>query len=501
MCGIVGMAGNLNSQHSKMFRDMLAMDFVRGVDSTGIAMVPCGANHDITVEKAIGHPGNLWDWGTSGLLNDRGVAKTIKRCMIGHNRAATIGVVNEENAHPFTFGDITGVHNGSLTDWYNLEGYRDLDVDSKAIFNTISLKGIDHTWKNFVGAAALVYWDSKEGTLSIIRNGQRPLMIAESEKGDAIFWASEAWMLTVAASRNNVKLKTGAGSEKPLLWQPKENWLHVYKPTGMTCPLQESRELEKKTIPTPTTTMGGHMHGGVWYRNQGNQNKSRLITPRNSSFRPSAINKNWAKGYAKGDKALVGTKFRIISMVEPFGSGPSTYYIKGETSDGELVHIYPSTTTEKALWDERCLATMDGDLWFKMTARPRLAYMMAARVTTFHAYRIGSASIEALESKEIPKPFLTEIQQMFLPSPIEETTDNIEDFSEWFKTFSGSASRRRWWEMMKATSTGGDCIACSDPISIEDHREINWLSAKAVLCPICAQQQDTIELLQQMGQV
>ena len=89
MCGIVGMAGNLNTLTSKMFRDMLIFDTVRGFDSTGIALVPMQSNV-IEVEKDLGAPSNLWEYTTGKLLGDDGVSKTIKKVMIGRPRQRAI---------------------------------------------------------------------------------------------------------------------------------------------------------------------------------------------------------------------------------------------------------------------------------------------------------------------------------------------------------------------------------------------------------------------------
>lgn len=493
MCGLVGMAGNLNSTHSKMFRDMLVFDYVRGVDSTGVAMLGIAPSADVEVEKAIGSPGNLWEWGTSPLFNDRGFSKSAKKLMIGHNRAATIGVVNTENAHPFQYGSVTGAHNGSLRDWYDLEGYAHLDVDSKAIFNTINLKGIDHCWKNFSGAAALVYYDAETKLLNIIRNSERPLFIAHSEKSDAIFWASEPWMIIVAAERHKIKLKTGEKNDKPHVWQPRENWLHTYKPETMSCELQESRELEKKSYPQRSSSSGTNGHG--WHNPQ---------TPRPNHFKGGAtINNTWAKGYSKAEKEVVGTKFRMTGMVVPFGNGPSTYYIQGETEAGELVHIFPSTESERHMWNTRNEAIKDGELWFKMNSRPRIAYLMKAKQPAFHAYRIGSAGVVRLNGADIPS-YKTKLEKLF-NKPLEPTTSEaeniyqIEDFSQWFQVYNGRVTKNRWQEIMAATRCKGCCHSCNNPLNIDQHQELNWINHKVVLCPTCGVDSEIVSQLHSMG--
>lgn len=231
MCGIVGMAGNLNSSTSKMFRDMLVFSQLRGMDSTGVFTVPMTATVEPSLVKEVGTPGELFTSKTQDLFDARGVLKATPKVVVGHTRAATIGDTTKENAHPFQHDHIFGVHNGSLTVYSDLCGYAEHEVDSKAIFHTIAEKGIEYTWKSFYGAAALVYWDNKERLLHIIRDDQRPLFLMQSKAKDAFFWASEEWMITVAAGRNRVDLDRNEAG-KPIMVTPEPNTLYTYEVTA-----------------------------------------------------------------------------------------------------------------------------------------------------------------------------------------------------------------------------------------------------------------------------
>ena len=241
----------------KVFRDMLIFDQVRGFDSTGVAMV--GVGKDPIVEKELDGPDNLWNFGDSQLFDTRGVSKISRRVAIGHNRAATVGKVVKENAHPFTFGHITGCHNGSLEYWDELEkddNDQRFDVDSKAIFQTIARKGIEHTWKSFYGAAALVWWDSEQETLNFIRNSERPLYMAYSANKDILLWASEDWMIRIAAARHNLTLAKFEGSYKNRdnqdikytydTFSMRVDTHFAFKVTQNSVAMVEERELEKK---------------------------------------------------------------------------------------------------------------------------------------------------------------------------------------------------------------------------------------------------------------
>lgn len=260
MCGIVGVAGNTFQRDMKIFRDMLIFDQVRGFDSTGVVAVPNAAKFPLS-EKDLDGPDNLWNYGQSGIFDYKGVSKICNRVMIGHNRAATVGNITVDNAHPFTFDQITGVHNGSLNYWYELEKDEDgnkFDVDSKALLKTIAVHGIDEAWEKFDGAASLVWWDSDDETLNFARNKERPMCFAYNKTGDILLWASEAWMIEIAASRHNLELKvfeeevesnTGNYTRRYKTYPTKTDHFFKFKVTANSVNLVEDRKLEKRVCP------------------------------------------------------------------------------------------------------------------------------------------------------------------------------------------------------------------------------------------------------------
>lgn len=197
MCGIVGMAGNINHGHKAAFKDMLTVCQVRGKDSTGVIKV--GVNDKFDYIKRACLPTDLFDLKAYDQKIDNGLCKAL----IGHTRAKTMGVVNSKNAHPFEHGHLCGVHNGTLKNAYNMEGWRDFDVDSDWLYWHAHRHGMDQTISKLDqdGAWALVWWDENEKTLNFLRNKERPLWFTHSKDLKTIFWASEIWMLGTVSRR------------------------------------------------------------------------------------------------------------------------------------------------------------------------------------------------------------------------------------------------------------------------------------------------------------
>ena len=205
MCGLVGVAGDLEYKDEGLMKRLFVLDYFRGTDSTGLAAID--GKGKPTIVKMATHPINLFD--SKSFI--AALSGYYSKAFIGHNRAATLGAVNDLNAHPFQFGDIIGAHNGTLekSSWTALEWASGVktDVDSAAIFACINEIGIEDTIKlmeegktSSTGAWALVWYDMKDDTVNFLRNEHRPLWWALNDDGDKVIWASE-WEMIEAASR------------------------------------------------------------------------------------------------------------------------------------------------------------------------------------------------------------------------------------------------------------------------------------------------------------
>lgn len=247
ICGHVGVAGIITSKEERAFRTMLRLDVLRGEDSTGIASMTSGGIFKVAKDAT-----NAYDF-----LNTKEAKEPfygVLRVLLGHNRAATKGKVVAENAHPFTYGNIIGAHNGTLNYWGRLLDGSKFDVDSKAIFNHIAEEDVADLWSKLDGAAALVWMNKEEKTVNFLRNSKRELYYTTSTDGKCFFWASEPWMMYVACTREGIDI------EKPVMF--KEN-VHYTLTTEKEMNLSV-RELEPykptytyTTYSYPTTTNRG----------------------------------------------------------------------------------------------------------------------------------------------------------------------------------------------------------------------------------------------------
>lgn len=208
MCGLVGMAGDLSGTKKKIFEDLLTVDVVRGPHSTGMGLVERW-KESMSVCKTIGPPAELFS-----LKEYQDLVKATAKVYIGHNRYATTGKINDENAHPFLFTNVLGAHNGTLeyqcrSKLFNSDKF---GTDSEAIFSHINHHGFDETIKLIHNpsynnnAWALSWYNAEHNTINLARNSKRPLFYVYSEDMCTMFWASELDMLRWVLKRNNIKV-------------------------------------------------------------------------------------------------------------------------------------------------------------------------------------------------------------------------------------------------------------------------------------------------------
>jgi predicted glutamine amidotransferase len=207
MCGLVGILRTdglpLDNNQNKMFQTLLKLDVLRGEHSTGVFAVNSKGNGAV-IHKHVGAASYASTFSDNAIFDAKGSLRNGAKALFGHNRYATVGKADTDNAHPFLAGKIVGMHNGTIHNWIlsRLEKHNPYGTDSEFIYNQINSKGLKATIDKLDGGAwALTYYDMESETYNFLRNKERPLFIAWNDVG-VMAWASEKWMLEVAASRN-----------------------------------------------------------------------------------------------------------------------------------------------------------------------------------------------------------------------------------------------------------------------------------------------------------
>lgn len=204
MCGLVGyFTHHVADMDRERLSFLLMLSTTRGRDSTGVASLIRTGHYN--------QPKDVdFHYLKSPVVAHKFVETPEYRQLIrmdnskgwmAHTRAATVGVVNAENAHPHisTDGNIIGCHNGTLWGEYPLK--KEGSTDSESIMELLSKEG-ELGLNKIKGAWALTYFNQNNDTFNIIRNAERPLSYVVTNSGDFAY-ASEAWMLEAMISKFN----------------------------------------------------------------------------------------------------------------------------------------------------------------------------------------------------------------------------------------------------------------------------------------------------------
>jgi len=341
MCGIWGMINNapyakVLKKHGDFMETMLVAGSLRGEDGTGIYAV--GKKERLTVFKS---PVPGYYFKDTAHYRNFEYINDFYNIIVGHNRWATVGKVDYSGTHPFTEGNVTLVHNGTLKTRYDIPGFKDCDVDSQQIAYAINQEGPDIVEK-LDGAFALAWYNEAEDKFYIVRNEERPLCWAMSEDHNQMYFASEPAMLQMAMMRNGIKMCP-------------ENMITDFQ-TGVlyTFDVQEKgvvKWTERKLTLGKSRTVIQRLTGGTGTR--GNTASGTELGG-NTSF--LAGYKAWLVGegdYTKKEKKLY-TKFYTRKKLKEYGlkEGKTVYFYLND------FRLYPNSKVKGRL---RGAAVLPGD--------------------------------------------------------------------------------------------------------------------------------------------
>jgi Glutamine amidotransferase domain len=185
-----------------VFTDLLFLDTIRGFDSTGVFGVDNNSN--VVVHKDAVHGVDFLITKEYREFKAEMIMKG--KFVVGHNRAATRGTINDVNAHPFVVDDkIVLVQNGTYKGDH--KHLKNTDVDTEAVAHVISENdNVTEALQKINAAYALVWYNAEKKELNLIRNSERPLYLVEFYNTGFAF-ASEAIMLEYAFTRADMKIK------------------------------------------------------------------------------------------------------------------------------------------------------------------------------------------------------------------------------------------------------------------------------------------------------
>jgi hypothetical protein len=227
MCGIIGFISThdkyLPGAKEHFLEYALMLDTLRGADSTGLILVR--DEFDVTTAHTT----------ASGMEYVQGdhykdVVKEPAWAAVGHNRAATAGSVKLENAHPFTFGDVTLVHNGTLARrGASLPTFKpELEVDSMQLAWALSQSEPDDVpdvLKQVDGSFCVVWVDQRNDTINMARNSDRPMHFTFNDTKDIMWFMSDGDHLNCI----NKSMKRSTAHGKSIYQLDRHKWLRWKK--------------------------------------------------------------------------------------------------------------------------------------------------------------------------------------------------------------------------------------------------------------------------------
>ena len=458
MCGLVGFYSMEDVQAAwpdrrKFLAEGLHITSLRGKDSTGLALVRSGHKKKTKIDlvkEAVAGPifvaGEKYKKVTAHPFSNIRIA-------MGHNRAATVGVVSDENAHPYRHQHITLTHNGTLGHWQNPTEMAKYRTDSEYICHMMAEKGEMETLESIVGAYALVWYNNAKKTFNMARNNDRELFFAYSENGKHLFYSSEKEMLQLLMKRAKIPMYKNT----VYCLSPKK-WFSV-KMGEIKHELVEFKEKLYNGSNNYNHNNYNYNNNHHWYeREEGTwTRRSRLNNDPYEKLRKA--------GYVIRDKI----RFNLIEV------NPNLKWARGVCTSNKDLSVWVSYLSDKDI--QEIYMDMDG-VW-------------EASITTASligdSLRVYTSSI----SLRLAPPNVVQLPAIVKTNEEPQAQEEPEEVRKPWVPFRGDFITAK--EFLKRCAHG--CGWCGDPITLDDAYTIHWTTQDDPVCDRCVQANDVTEFL------
>lgn len=268
MCGLVGVySRNFGAPEFSIFEKLLYVIVFRGEDSTGVIRLDNKGVPRVR-RTVLSSPEFLTHQASDFIRDIKGEAKPIG--LIGHTRAATKGEVKLANAHPFSFENVVGAHNGTIHKKF--KGRENYETDSEALYKLINDEGIEAALNEvqaYDTAYALQWIDKKAKTLNFVRNDRRPLSFTYIYGQTTLLWASEKkyldFVLSIEKQTAGVNGWRGNRDAPYFTLEPNEMMSIPLNASPAEATIKKLEVKESTYRPFhPANGMGGAATGGGW---------------------------------------------------------------------------------------------------------------------------------------------------------------------------------------------------------------------------------------------
>ena len=184
MCGIYGFIGKpKKGKEKKLYELMKALGKhteVRGKDATGFyAITPefeYVEKNCVPATEFYNNAAHAWEAINGGAY-----------VFLGHNRWASIGAIDNDNAHPFLGEKYALIMNGTYNKIFDIMSDAAFDklegeTDSEAILHELDIVGMDAKFLKKLNNYAIVTFDREEHTVFFFRDPNRPMVVYDFRK-------------------------------------------------------------------------------------------------------------------------------------------------------------------------------------------------------------------------------------------------------------------------------------------------------------------------------